>query len=183
MFGDPNTAKNTVALTDAFTIRDDLRKPLNDAVRSHMHDGELYPYYGANGQVDAINDYITDYHALCLAEDCGAYGAGEASAYIVSGKAWINNHAHVLVPKECCDIIYGNEFFRLLDITKHINGSTRAKLTQEAMKRLPMLLPPLAEQQRFAAFVEQSDKSKFELQEAIARIENLIKSLIQQDTE
>lgn len=183
MFGDPNTAKNTVALTDAFTIRDDLRKPLNDAVRSQMHDGELYPYYGANGQVDAINDYITDYHALCLAEDCGAYGAGEASAYIVSGKAWINNHAHVLVPKECCDIVYGNEFFRLLDITKHINGSTRAKLTQEAMKRLPMLLPPLAEQQRFAAFVEQSDKSKFELQEAITKIDNLIKSLIQQDTE
>ena len=170
MFGDPNSTSNTVALTDAFEIRDDLRKPLNDAVRSKMHEGELYPYYGANGQVDAINDYITEYTALCLAEDCGAYGAGEASSYIVRGKAWINNHAHVLVPKENCDLIYGNEFFRLLDITKHINGSTRAKLTQEGMKKLPMLLPPLDEQRRFAAFVEQSDKSK--LFGAKHRIEN-----------
>ncbi len=160
MFGDPNSSTETVALTEAFVIRDDLRKPLNDAVRSGMHEGTLYPYYGANGQVDAINSYITDYNALCLAEDCGAYGAGEASSYIISGKAWVNNHAHVLVPKECCNIVYGNEFFRLLDITKLINGSTRAKLTQEAMKKLPMLLPPIEKQEEFAAFVQQSDKSK-----------------------
>lgn len=61
----------------AFTIRDDLRKPINDAVRSEMHTGQLYPYYGANGQVDSINDYLMDCDAICLAEDCGAYGAGE----------------------------------------------------------------------------------------------------------
>ena len=43
----------------AFTIRDDLRKPINDAVRSEMHTGQLYPYYGANGQVDSINDWVS----------------------------------------------------------------------------------------------------------------------------
>ena len=161
MFGDPNSSPDTVPLTEGFTIRDDLRKPLNDAVRQGMHTGELYPYYGANGQVDSINEYIAEYNALCLAEDCGAYGPGEASSYIIRGKAWVNNHAHVLVPKDNCNLVYGNELFRLLDITRQINGSTRSKLTQEAMKKLPILLPPIEKQDRFAGFVEQSDKSKF----------------------
>ena len=161
MFGDPNFAKDTVPLTEAFIIRDDLRKPLNDSVRATMHTGTLFPYYGANGQVDAINEYLADYNALCLAEDCGAYGPGEASSYIIRGKAWVNNHAHVLVPKETCNLVYGNELFRLLDISSLINGTTRAKLTQGDMKKLPVLLPSITEQEHFATFVEQSDKSKF----------------------
>lgn len=161
MFGDPNSCSNSVKLTEAFEIRDDLRKPLNDSVRSGMRTGTLYPYYGANGQVDSINEYITEYNALCLAEDCGAYGAGEASSYIISGKAWVNNHTHVLVPRSNCNIVYANAYFRLLDITKLINGSTRSKLTQDAMKKLPVVLPPRVEQDKFAAFVEQSDKSKY----------------------
>lgn len=161
MFGDPNSCDNSVKLTEAFEIRDDLRKPLNDSVRSGMRTGTLYSYYGANGQVDSINEYITEYNALCMAEDCGAYGAGEASSYIISGKAWVNNHAHVLVPRSNCNIVYANEYFRLLDITKLINGSTRSKLTQDAMKKLPVVLPPRVEQDKFAMFVEQSDKSKY----------------------
>ena len=168
MFGDPNSCDNSVKLTEAFEIRDDLRKPLNDSVRSGMRTGTLYSYYGANGQVDSINEYITEYNALCMAEDCGAYGAGEASSYIISGKAWVNNHAHVLVPRSNCNIVYANEYFRLLDITKLINGSTRSKLTQDAMKKLPVVLPPRVEQDKFAMFVEQSDKSKF----AVLKISN-----------
>ena len=163
MFGNPNSSANIVSLTDAFVIRDDLRKPLNDAVRKDMHEGVLYPYYGATGLVDSINDYITDYDAICLAEDCGAYGAGEASSYIIKGKAWVNNHTHVLVPKDNCNIIYANEYFRQLDILSYINGSTRSKLTQGEMKKLPIVLPPLVEQIEFASFIQQSDKSKFEV--------------------
>ncbi len=77
MFGEPKNSPDAVSFETAFTIRDDLRKPINDAVRSEMHTGQLYPYYGANGQVDSINDYLMDCDAICLAEDCGAYGAGE----------------------------------------------------------------------------------------------------------
>ena len=76
MFGEPKNSPDAVSLETAFTIRDDLRKPINDAVRSEMHTGQLYPYYGANGQVDSINDYLMDCEAICLAEDCGSYGAG-----------------------------------------------------------------------------------------------------------
>ena len=160
MFGEPKNSPDAVSFETAFTIRDDLRKPINDAVRSEMHTGQLYPYYGANGQVDSINAYLMDCDAICLAEDCGAYGAGEHTSYIVSGKCWVNNHAHVLIPKECCDIEFANIYFRILDMTEYVTGTTRLKLTQAKMKTLPMILPSLELQREFAAFVCQSDKSK-----------------------
>lgn len=181
MFGDPNKITNSVKITDAFEIRDDLRKPINDAVRSGMHTGTLYPYYGANGQVDMINEYLMDCTALCLAEDCGAYGAGESTSYIITGKSWVNNHAHVLIPKSCCNIVYANVYFRLLDMTEYVSGTTRLKLTQGKMKKLPFILPPLDRQEQFAAFALQSDKSKFELQRALEELMATYKKIISEN--
>ena len=178
MFGEPKKSPDAVSFETAFTIRDDLRKPINDAVRSEMHTGQLYPYYGANGQVDSINDYLMDCDAICLAEDCGAYGAGEHTSYIVSGKCWVNNHAHVLIPKECCDIEFANIYFRILDMTEYVTGTTRLKLTQAKMKTLPMILPSLELQREFAAFVRQSDKSKFELEKALSELTATYKRII-----
>lgn len=178
MFGESKNSPDAVSFETAFTIRDDLRKPINDAVRSEMHTGQLYPYYGANGQVDSINDYLMDCDAICLAEDCGAYGAGEHTSYIVSGKCWVNNHAHVLIPKKCCDIEFANVYFRILDMTEYVTGTTRLKLTQAKMKTLPMILPSLELQREFAAFVRQSDKSKFELEQALSELTATYKRII-----
>ena len=178
MFGEPKNSPDAVSFETAFTIRDDLRKPINDAVRSEMYTGQLYPYYGANGQVDSINDYLMDCDAICLAEDCGAYGAGEHTSYIVSGKCWVNNHAHVLIPKECCDIEFANVYFRILDMTEYVTGTTRLKLTQAKMKTLPMILPSLELQREFASFVRQSDKSKFELEQALSELTATYKRII-----
>ena len=178
MFGESKNSPDAVSFETAFTIRDDLRKPINDAVRSEMHTGQLYPYYGANGQVDSINDYLMDCDAICLAEDCGAYGAGEHTSYIVSGKCWVNNHAHVLIPKECCDIEFANVYFRILDMTEYVTGTTRLKLTQAKMKTLPMILPSLELQREFADFVRQSDKSKFELEQALSELTAIYKRII-----
>ena len=160
MFGNPNDTQTEFVVTDALEIRDDLRKPLNDGVRSTMYEGTLYPYYGANGKVDEINQYLMDCDAICLAEDCGSYGAGEPSSYIVSGKVWVNNHAHILIPKTNCNIRFANEYFRLLDITQYISGTTRAKLTQGQLKILPMMIPDIEKQEAFCALIEQFDKSK-----------------------
>lgn len=181
MFGEPKNSPDAVSFETAFTIRDDLRKPINDAVRSEMHTGQLYPYYGANGQVDSINDYLMDCDAICLAEDCGAYGAGEHTSYIVSGKCWVNNHAHVLIPNECCDIEFANVYFRILDMTEYVTGTTRLKLTQAKMKTLPMILPSLELQREFAAFVRQSDKSKFELEKALSELTATYKRIISEN--
>jgi len=160
MFGNPNDTQTEFVVTDALEIRDDLRKPLNDGVRSTMYEGTLYPYYGANGKVDEINQYLMDCDAICLAEDCGSYSAGEPSSYIVSGKVWVNNHAHILIPKANCNIRFANEYFRLLDITQYISGTTRAKLTQGQLKILPMMIPDIEKQEAFCTLIEQFDKSK-----------------------
>lgn len=170
MFGEPKNNPYAVSFETAFTIRDDLRKPINDAVRSEMHTGRLYPYYGANGQVDRINQYLMDCDAICLAEDCGSYGAGEATSYIVSGKCWVNNHAHILIPKECCDIEFANVYFRMLDMSEYVTGTTRLKLTQAKMKALPMILPPKNQQTQFASFVRQCDKAKSQLEQALSEL-------------
>ena len=178
MFGDPNEPLISVPFETAFTIRDDLRKPINDTVRADMHENAEYPYYGANGKVDTINEYLMDCTALCLAEDCGAYGAGDTTSYIVDGKCWVNNHAHVLIPKECCDINYANAFFRVMDRSKYVSGTTRLKLTQRKMKEIPVVLPEIDQQIMFADFVNQNDKSKFALQEAIKDLDALSKKII-----
>lgn len=178
MFGDPVRNVNKVKLEEAFTIRDDLRRPINDVVRANMHYGQLYPYYGANGQVDYINEYLMDCDAICLAEDCGAYGPGEASSYIVTGKCWVNNHAHILVPKRCCDIKFANVYFRIIDMTQYVSGTTRLKLTQAKMKEIPILLPPLHQQERFADFVQQTDKSKQELEQTLYELTATYKKIL-----
>ena len=77
-----------VLLSELVDIMDDKRKPLNEVERASMKDGQLYPYCGANGVVDYINAYLTDEELLCIAEDCGSYGPGENSSYIISGKCW-----------------------------------------------------------------------------------------------
>lgn len=174
MFGEPSKSDEAVPLERAFEIRDDLRKPLNDVERSQMKEGQLYPYYGANGQVDTINDYMIDGQALCLAEDCGAYGAGDVTSYIIKGRSWVNNHAHVLFPRKECDIEYANAFFRILDMSEYVSGTTRLKLTQGKMKEIPVVLPPMNEQRTFADIVEQSDKSKFELQYVNRNVKEMI---------
>lgn len=167
MFGDPNSIIIKDTVIDAFEIRDDLRKPLNDGERKSMKDGVLYPYYGANGRVDNINKYLMDCEALCIAEDCGSYGYGQDSSYIVRGKSWVNNHAHVLICKENCDIEYANVFFRLLDMTKIVNGTTRQKLTQGSLKNVPMFIPPIAEQKIFRNYLTIIEDNKEKLLKCI----------------
>lgn len=175
-------SKNTpsVKLESIVDLLDDKRKPINDAERSEMKDGPLYPYYGAIGIVDYINQFITDETLLCISEDCGNYGPGEASSYIITGKAWVNNHAHIVRPKEgICDITYLHNYLRVTDLLPFVSGTTRKKLTQKAMLDLDISLPSIEEQQCFVHICEQADKSKFELKKSIEKIDNVMKALMQ----
>ena len=166
---------------ECLEIKDNMRKPISSAERASMQVGTLYPYYGATGQVGWINDYLSDFDGLCIAEDCGNYHAGEASSYIVRGKIWVNNHAHLL---KCVtgvsNLYFINEFFRFADLMDYVNGATRLKLTQSAMKTIPILCPPIELQNQFAAFVEQTDKSKVVVQKALEEAQLLFDSLMQE---
>ena len=159
MFGD---IRQKVPLETIATIKDNCRKPINDGKRSTMKEGILYPYYGATGVVDYINDYLTDEELLCIAEDCGNYKEGEDSSYIISGKAWVNNHAHIVKPKNGCNIRYLHQYLKILNLMPFVSGTTRLKLTQKKLKEIPVILPSVAMQQQFVRLAEQSDKSVFD---------------------
>ena len=184
MFGNINEAsdKNKKTIVEFVDIRDDLRKPLNDATRAEMKSGTLYPYYGAIGCVDYINEYKMDCDAICIAEDCGNYKAGEDSSYIISGKSWINNHAHVLIPNsDSCLIKFLNFYFKMMDLTKFISGSTRSKLTRGVLEHLPIYLPPLNDQTLFVRILETAEKSKLQLQKALDRLNATMRALINEN--
>ncbi len=172
---------NYEPLENVVVVKDDCRKPINDGVRGSMKEGELYPYYGATGVVDYINDYITDEELLCIAEDCGNYKAGEDSSYIINGKAWVNNHAHLVKAKECCEIKYLHHYLKITDLMPYVSGTTRLKLTQKKMKEIPVLLPSIELQNKFVSIAEQADKSVFELRKSIDAIDKVIKSLINEN--
>lgn len=179
MFGDCDSSIEGLSFEEVFTIKDNLRCPLNDTTRKDMHKGdELYPYYGANGLVDHINQYKIDMTAICLAEDCGKYGPGEETAYIIHGKSWVNNHAHILVPKDNCDIVYAKMLFTIMDLNKYVDNDNRKKLTQANMKKIKILCPPLPLQQQFVEIATQAEATKESLRKSIENIDQVIKSLI-----
>ncbi|WP_338094131.1 restriction endonuclease subunit S [Methanorbis furvi] len=142
-----------VRLGDVCDILDSQRVPVTESKRVKGP----YPYYGANGIQDYINDYIFDGELVLLAEDGGYFGdKTRPIAYRVSGKCWVNNHAHVLRPKQDShlDIDYLNYSLMYYDVSKLINGTTRSKLNQAAVRRMTIPLPPLPEQQRIAAVLD-----------------------------
>ena len=149
---------NVVPFTEAVDICDTLRKPINSSERSSRIKGkeqsELYPYYGATGQVGFIDDYITDGEYVLLGEDGAPFlDAFSKKAYIISGKTWVNNHAHVLRSKTNNKFLcyYLNSF----NYKGYVSGTTRLKLTQAEMKRIPVPVPPLPEQERIVARIEE----------------------------
>ena len=149
---------NVVPFTEAVDICDTFRKPINSCERASRIKGkeqsELYPYYGATGQVGFIDDYITDGEYVLLGEDGAPFlDAFSNKAYIISGKTWVNNHAHVLRSKTNNKFLcyYLNSF----NYKGYVSGTTRLKLTQAEMKRIPVPVPPLPEQERIVARIEE----------------------------
>ena len=147
-----------VPFTEAVDILDSLRKPINSKERAARNEGkkktELYPYYGATGQVGWIDDYITDGEYVLLGEDGAPFlDPFSDKAYIINGKTWVNNHAHVLKSKT------NNKFLcyylNSINYKEYVSGTTRLKLTQAAMKRIFVPIPPVPEQERIVARIEE----------------------------
>jgi len=142
-------------LEDVCQIRDNQRQPINSTERQERKKRAqtLYPYYGATGQVDWIDDYMLDGTFILLGEDGAPFLDKFADkAYVVRGKIWVNNHAHILKPN--CDITYLTYYLNRYDYSECVNGSTRLKLTQADMKNMTIVLPPLVEQHRIAGRTE-----------------------------
>ncbi|MGO5130590.1 restriction endonuclease subunit S [Mitsuokella jalaludinii] len=124
---------NVMRLDDCCEILDSMRVPITAKDRK----AGPYPYYGANGIQDYVADYIFDDDLVLLAEDGGNFGSKEKPiAYRVSGKCWVNNHAHVLKPKPGMDVDYLCYSLMFYDTDGLVNGATRQKLTQTMMRKM-----------------------------------------------
>ena len=166
-----------INLSEVVEIFDNKRIPLNSMERSKLK-GQ-YPYCGANGIVDYINKFAYDGEYLLLAEDGGDYGKLGDSSYIMNGKFWVNNHAHVLKAIEGKTT---NEFLfyilNFMDLTTYIVGSTRTKLNQKRLQQIQIPLPELKEQLHIIAILKTVDKKLSIQQSKKSKLENIKKSLM-----
>lgn len=156
---------------------DSRRKPITASERV----AGIYPYYGASGIVDYVADYIFDENILLVSEDgANLLMRSTPIAFSVSGKAWVNNHAHVVRFKKMSLQKYIEVFFSLIDISDYVTGSAQPKLNQAKLNSMMFPLPSDERLETFLRFIEQTDKSKFDVQQSLEKLETLKKSLMQQ---
>jgi type I restriction enzyme S subunit len=152
----PTTSKAawvTRSFGEAVEILDSRRIPVNSKERE-KRPGAV-PYYGATGQVDTIDTHIFDEELVLLGEDGAPFlDPAKPKAYLIRGKSWVNNHAHVLRGKP--GLINSFLLYQLnrLDYRPYVSGTTRLKLPQGPMKQIPLVLPPEEEQRQIVAEIE-----------------------------
>ena len=160
-------------LEDICEILDSRRIPITASDRV----SGPYPYYGANGVQDYVNDYIFDDELVLLAEDGGNFGSKERPiAYRVSGKCWVNNHAHVLKPRAVIDVDYICYALMFYDVSSLVNGATRQKLTQADMRKMEIPMRSMAEQRRIIMQLKAATKVISARKQQLDKLDDLIKA-------
>lgn len=158
---------------------DSKRKPVKEADRKKMQG--IYPYYGATGIVDYVNDYRQDGDFLLISEDGKALELrSKPIAFLASGKIWVNNHAHVQQCTDECNMIYLMYHINFMDVSIWVTGIDQKKLNRANLDTIPIALPPIELQEQFADFVNQVTKSKVAVQKALDEAQLLFDSLMQQ---
>lgn len=139
-------------LQDAVDFLDGQRKPLESADRAKRQGP--YPYYGASGIIDYIDDYLFDEPLLLLGEDgANIINRSTPLCFIATGKYWVNNHAHVMRPKKGHNIIFLCEYLESLDYTRYNTGTAQPKLNQEKCRNIELILPCYEEQCCIASYL------------------------------
>lgn len=156
-------------------ILDSQRIPIT---KSKREPGNV-PYYGATGRLDFVKDFIFDEELVLVGEDGADWSAWAKTAYIIKGKSWVNNHAHVLRCKTI-NSIFLRDSLNMADLRNYINGTTRGKLNQENLRKIKILNPPLPEQEKIANILSKTDEQIQLTEEIIAKTEELKKGLMQE---
>jgi type I restriction enzyme S subunit len=157
-------------LGEVVEFLDGQRKPVTESDRKPGP----YPYFGANGQQGTIDGFIFDEPLVLLAEDGGHFETPDRGiAYRISGKTWVNNHAHVLRPKPQISLDYLCRVLENYDVTPFVTGTTRGKLTKGGAKEIPIPLPPLPEQRRIAAILDKVEDLRAQRRARWTHIEGL----------
>jgi type I restriction enzyme S subunit len=141
-------------LEDIVEFLDNMRKPLEEAKRV----SGSYPYYGASGIVDYVDDYIFDEELVLLSEDgANITDRNYPICFVVSGKYWVNNHAHVLKTKEGVDNNFLCMSLERKDYKQYNTGMAMPKLNQDVCRRIPVLCPVYEEQRKLGEYFNRLD--------------------------
>ncbi len=166
-------------LGEVCTFLDSQRIPIKDADRGKMQG--KYPYYGASGIIDYVNDYIFDDDLILLGEDgANIIMRSTPLAFLVSGKVWINNHAHVLKTKSGFSRYYVCNYLESLSYDKYNTGTAQPKLNREVCDKIPVLLPPEEEQNRISELLTTWDTAIEKQSELIEKLKLRKRALMQQ---
>lgn len=142
------------ALGDLCTNHDGKRVPVRASDRHGMR-GQ-YPYYGASGVIDHVNDYLFEGTYLLISEDgANLLARSKPIAFEATGRFWVNNHAHVVTALDGIVQRYLMHAIDHSDIGSFITGSAQPKITQRNLSRVPVPVPPTAEQERIVTTVEE----------------------------
>ncbi|MEQ1829477.1 MAG: restriction endonuclease subunit S [Pirellula sp.] len=134
--------------------RDGERIPVSKEERETK--AKTYDYYGASGVIDKIDGYLFDKPLLLIGEDgANLINRSTPIAFIARGKYWVNNHAHVLDGISEDFLQFVELHINAINLEKYVTGSAQPKMNQAKMNSIPIALPPLAEQKRIVAKVEQ----------------------------
>lgn len=173
-------SKRKNKISECCDILDNLRVPINDEIRQTMQ-GNI-PYYGANGIQGYIDKYIFDEDLILLAEDGGNFEEYHTRpiAYKISGKSWVNNHAHILraKPEFNQDFIFYSLVHK--DITKYLNSGTRSKLNKSELEKIEIDFPATKdEEDKIAKILTTADAVIEKTQAAIAKYKAIKQGMLQ----
>lgn len=130
----------TYKLSDLCEILDSKRKPLSALQRAKKQG--IYPYYGAQGIIDHLDDYLLDGEYLLVAEDgANLETRNQPIANIAKGKIWVNNHAHVLGSNGKCPLDLLGFILNNMNISPYVTGCAQPKLNQENLRNIEIELP------------------------------------------
>ncbi|MCF6439868.1 restriction endonuclease subunit S [Pseudoalteromonas luteoviolacea] len=135
----------------------------------------VYPYYGASGIIDHVDEYIFDSTNILFGEDgANLLARSTPIAFLAKGKYWVNNHAHILSPKDrLCE--YWVRVLDSIDITPLVSGSAQPKLTAEALGNLKLVFPPSLEERKLISDFLDHETAKIDT--LIEKQQQLIKLL------
>lgn len=161
--GDPSDAKNLPPLPSSWcwASLDDLIENFDGCripVKSDDRDKRPgpYPYYGASGVIDDIDDFIFDGDYLLIAEDgANLLSRSTPIAFRASGKFWVNNHAHIVQMRGDIPLGYLQWYLNGTNLQFFITGTAQPKLNQVNLNRIPVPVAPLAEQSKIVAKIEE----------------------------
>ena len=168
--------KNTT-LEECVDFLDGQRKP----IKSDDRKGEkrLYPYYGASGIIDYIDEYIFDGDYILLSEDgANIIDRNYRVAFIANGKIWVNNHAHVLQPHKEMNINFLSEALERINYAIYNTGTTMPKLNQEICRKINLNVPSLSEQNKIGNLLYLLNERIATQNRLIDRLQSLLKGIM-----